>query len=455
MEEQCRSGQWSVEVDSRQVAEADQAGRSGPVEEQCWSRLALARGSAAGRNVGALESGRHVPQDEVGGSGGDGAVAIELPVGMHVEASSSSGKAPTTPPLITVPFAPRQTRSTNKRAIAAAREAPPVPEYQQPTDILEVSSDFHGPMKYNAAYVVDEGGQSSPNETSEENLDEEIGDFLSNSQITVENLRTQDLEYTPSLPTDHHAASPVPGVQSVSTQKVNKFVRFVVREFYANLVPQLIRFGQAYVTGRMYAFNPMVINQFFGSFDCDAACTEDIDVVTRRLTGGTRLRWKGYVPRAMAVLLFKITSGIQVNLGQLLFDQVIDARNGAKGRKDLILPNLIYSLLVVQGFEKDASEFYEVEPKLIKADHRLLTGTHIDDLAGPNDNVGPSSAVDTTSVTIAFLENELRLIHDHRQMLSTREARITGLLSTLRQNTHDGDSPDCEVASSSDESVAF
>nr|GMC48682.1 E3 ubiquitin-protein ligase CCNB1IP1 homolog isoform X3 [Ipomoea batatas] len=42
----------AMEVDSRQVAEAEQAGRGGPVEEQCLSRLALARGSAAGRNVG-------------------------------------------------------------------------------------------------------------------------------------------------------------------------------------------------------------------------------------------------------------------------------------------------------------------------------------------------------------------------------------------------------------------
>nr|GLL19831.1 uncharacterized protein LOC109169177 [Ipomoea trifida] len=469
-------------------------------------------------------------------------------------ASSSSGKAPATPPLIIVPFAHRQTLSTTRRAIVAAREAPPVPEYQQPTAILEAVS----PTIMRLVRKI---------------LDEEIGDFPSNSQIAVENLRTHDPEYTPSLPTDHRAASLVLGVQSVSTQKqrmkvifpsqrvtrsasrlqqsapaacrrrqspaaaprpaqpavehisakdfigqrklllkdfastpglcdilhsarlfqtvvrVEKFVRSVVCEFYANLVPELIRFGQAYVRGRMYAFNPMVINQFFGSFDCDADYTEDMDVVTRRLTGGTRVRWvkndtikvveltstfaylhkiaysnwmpttqKGYVPRAMAVLLFKIASGIQVNLGKLLFYEVVDARNGAKGRKDLILPNLIYSLLVVQGFEKDASEFYEPEPKLIKADHRLLTtviGTHIDDLAGPNDNVGPSSAVDTTSVTVAFLENELRLIHDHPQMLSTREAWITGLLSTLRQNTNDGDSLDCEVASSSDESVAF
>nr|GLL44722.1 hypothetical protein Itr_chr13CG13730 [Ipomoea trifida] len=79
------------------------------------------------------------------------------------------------------------------------------------------------------------------------------------------------------------------------------------------------------------------------------------------------------------------------------------------------------------------------QSKLIKANHILLTSTHIDDLVGSNDHAGLSSTVDTTSVTVAaFLENELRLIHDHRQMLSTREARITRLLSTLCQNTHMG-----------------
>nr|GMD74854.1 uncharacterized protein LOC109169177 [Ipomoea batatas] len=336
-------------------------------------------------------------------------------------------KAPATPPLITVPFALRQTRSTTIRAIIAAREAPPLPEYQQHIDILEVNFDFNGIMEDNATYVADEGRKSSLNENSEEDLDDEIGDFPENSRIAVENLRTQDPEYTPSLPTDHRAAT-----RFRTVVMVDKFVHSVVYEFYANLVPELIRFGQAYVRGHMYAFNPMVINQFFGLFDCDVGYTEDMDVVTRRLTGGTQIRWvkkdtikaveltstfvylhkivyfnwmpttqKGYVPRAMIVLLFKIASGIR-------------------------------------GFEKDASEFYEAESKLIKANHRLITSTHIDDLVGPNDHAGLSSAVDTTSVTVAFLENELRLIHDHRQMLSTREARITRLLSTLCQNTHMG-----------------
>nr|GMD79731.1 uncharacterized protein LOC109169177 [Ipomoea batatas] len=332
-------------------------------------------------------------------------------------------------------------------------------------------------MEDNATYVADEGSQSSLNENSEEDMDDEIGDFPENSRIAVENLRTPSIHLhcqpttVPLLGSgcaicldskvededfawEHISEkdfigqrklllkdfASTPGLCAIlnsaklfqTVVMVDKFVHSIVYEFYANFVPELIRFGQAYVRGHMYAFNPMVINQFFGLFDCDVDYTEDMDVVTRRLTGGTQIRWvkkdtikaveltstfvylhkiaysnwmpttqKGYVPRAMTVLLFKIASGIR-------------------------------------GFEKDAFEFYEAEPKLIKANHRLLTSTHIDDLVGPNDHAGLSSAVDTTSVTVAFLENELRLIHDHRQMLSTREARITRLLSTLCQNTHMG-----------------
>nr|GMC60948.1 acidic leucine-rich nuclear phosphoprotein 32 family member A-like [Ipomoea batatas] len=389
-------------------------------------------------------------------------------------ASSSSGKAPATPPLIIVPFAPRQTRSTTKRAIVAAHEAPPVLEYQQTTNILEVSSDFHGTMKFNAAYVADEGGQSSPNETRPRvytlTANRPLCCFSGSGCAICVDSKVEDeghffhLNESPGQPVDFNNLL----LARADSHLLLPRDAFSFKFYYAALdfawehISTKDFISQRKLLLKDFASTPGLCDilhsaklfqtVFFGSFDCDADYTEDMDVVTRRLTGGTR---KGYVPRAMAVLLFKIASGIQVNLGQLLFDQVVEARNRAKGRKDLILPNLIYSLLVVQGFEKDASEFYEAEPKLIKADHRLLTGTHIDDLARPNDNAGPSSTVDTTSVTVAFLENEFRFIHDHRQMLSTREARITGLLSTLRQNTHDGDSPDCEVASSYDESVAF
>nr|GMD66077.1 uncharacterized protein LOC109173926 [Ipomoea batatas] len=118
----------------------------------------------------------------------------------------------------------------------------------------------------------------------------------------------------------------------------------------------------------------------------------------------------------------------------------------------------------MQGFEKCNSEFYEAEPTLIKVDHRLFTGAYVDDLVMPDDDVGPSSAVDTIGLTIAFLENELSLIHDQQKILTAREALITCLLSTLRKDIHDRESPYCTVATSlestssfasSDESVSF
>nr|GMD70528.1 hypothetical protein Iba_chr12eCG7180 [Ipomoea batatas] len=115
-------------------------------------------------------------------------------------------------------------------------------------------------------------------------------------------------------------------------------------------------------------------------------------------------------------------------------------------------------------FEKCDFEFSEAEPTLIKVDHRLLTGAQVDDLVMPNDDVGPSSVAHSISLTIAFIENELSLIHDQWKILTAREALITSLLSTLQKDVHDRESPDCTVATSlestssfvsSDESVSF
>lgn len=74
--------------------------------------------------------------------------------------------------------------------------------------------------------------------------------------------------------------------------------------------------------------------------------------------------------------------------------------------KNKIFLNHIYGLLVMQGFEKGHSQFFEVEPALIKVYHRLLKGPHIDDLGVPGvaDNAGPSSVANSTDLAIDFLE---------------------------------------------------
>ncbi|XP_019178795.1 PREDICTED: uncharacterized protein LOC109173926 [Ipomoea nil] len=247
--------------------------------------------------------------------------------------------------------------------------------------------------------------------------------------------------------------------------KVPRFVKTVVLDFYANLVPELTIRGTVYIRGRFYEFNPPIINAFFGSFDYDDDFTADMDAITHRLTGGNKSRWvskdsikvveltstfaflhkiacsnwmpttqRGYVKRSMAISLFKIECGMKINLGQLLFDQILGARNGSAGRKDLILPNLIYGLLMMQGFTKNLSEFYEADRPVIKIDRRLLRGSHFDDLDIPEsvDRAGSSSTATATELAIEFLEKELCLLSHKRQEVVDREIQIRGLLLRLK-----------------------
>lgn len=74
---------------------------------------------------------------------------------------------------------------------------------------------------------------------------------------------------------------------------------------------------------------------------------------------------QAYVKKKKAVVVYKVVHGIKFNLGKLLFDQIVTARNGRKGRKKLILPNLIISLLLVHGFKPTKNEFLEAHKEII------------------------------------------------------------------------------------------
>nr|GLL44875.1 uncharacterized protein LOC109169177 [Ipomoea trifida] len=202
-----------------------------------------------------------------------------------------------------------------------------------------------------------------------------------------------------------------------SVVTIDQFVKPVVHEFYANLVPELVCHNRVYVRGRMFEFGPASINHYFWSADSADDFVEDLDQITAKLTGGAKTRWvakdtikavdltasfallhkiactnwmptkhHSYVKRSMAVLLYKIDQGVKFNLGELLFQQILAARYGANNRKELILPNLIYGILVSQGFQKHDTEDYEAHSLPIKVDPRLLHGTHVDDLGAPDDS---------------------------------------------------------------------
>nr|GMD98916.1 uncharacterized protein LOC109169177 [Ipomoea batatas] len=190
-----------------------------------------------------------------------------------------------------------------------------------------------------------------------------------------------------------------------SVVTIDQFVKPVVHEFYANLAPELVCHNRVYIRGRLFDFGPDSINHYFWSADYDDEFVEDMDHITAKLTGGAKTRWvakdtikavdlatsfallhkiacanwmptkqHAYVKRSMAVLLYKIDQGVVINLSRLLFQQILDARNGAHSRKEPILPNLIYGILVSQGFTKLDTEDYEAQSLPIKNNGARLEG---------------------------------------------------------------------------------
>nr|GMC90721.1 uncharacterized protein LOC109169177 [Ipomoea batatas] len=247
--------------------------------------------------------------------------------------------------------------------------------------------------------------------------------------------------------------------------KVERFVRDIVFEFYTNLVPELTNDRLAYIRGRFYEFSPRVINAYYGLPSYADYFDKDLHEITKRLTGGHAPYWISkdsikasdltsffaflhkiafsnwmpstnhrYVTKKMAALLFKIDTGVSFDLNQLLFDQIVDARNGKAGKKDLVLPNLIYGLLTMQGFQKHSSEYFEAHLVPMKFDQRLLSGSHFDDLGLSRDGVaaGPSSSANCGELTIEFLEKELCLISAQRKDLVNRELQVLNLLLKLK-----------------------
>lgn len=61
-----------------------------------------------------------------------------------------------------------------------------------------------------------------------------------------------------------------------------------------------------------------------------------------------------------------------------------------KGENKLILPNLIFGILVLQGFKPSKNEIFEAFKETIKVDVKLISGAHFLDLNGPNPRNAPA-----------------------------------------------------------------
>lgn len=119
---------------------------------------------------------------------------------------------------------------------------------------------------------------------------------------------------------------------------------------------------------------------------------------------------------------------MKVNLGQLLFDQVLEVQDEKRRRKELILPNIIFSLLVMQGLQKEKDEFFfETEEVPITMDSHLLVRDHVDDIGVTKF----TASFPRSHRTISFLREELNEIVDQQKMLKAREKIANAFFSSL------------------------
>ncbi|XP_031101745.1 uncharacterized protein LOC116005639 [Ipomoea triloba] len=176
-----------------------------------------------------------------------------------------------------------------------------------------------------------------------------------------------------------------------------------IKEFYANLMPTVkearsSQYGRVWLQNKYYNFSPTTINIYLG-IDADDIEDPDIDVnmLTKVIAGGTYSYWptetnmlpakslttkyailhkiamtnwlpsehRGALNLQMENLIYKIGKGIPINLGNLIFKQVVSFRDPATKENKTFRPN--------------ASEPME-GPKVRLIDARLKQGSHVLDI---------------------------------------------------------------------------
>ena len=187
---------------------------------------------------------------------------------------------------------------------------------------------------------------------------------------------------------------------------LNGFVPRVVQEFYSNLNDDLFdkesfMFEQVYVRGNWYVFNSAEITKVLNlpsSVDCVDVVFNKDKVLSELV--GQNMVWEPHsilkvsdlihfyavlhkfvtsnwfptthtstITFETAFFLYKVGTGLSVDLASLIFDQITALGNAKKKGQHLVFPHLIYKLLDSQ---KPLRLEYEVlTPPGAKADYKL------------------------------------------------------------------------------------
>ncbi|KAL3645936.1 hypothetical protein CASFOL_011116 [Castilleja foliolosa] len=192
------------------------------------------------------------------------------------------------------------------------------------------------------------------------------------------------------------------------------FVREIVCEFYANLLPQVsnknsVSYGRAYVRRHIYSFTPEGINLMMGTDDYQGtSAVDDMDEAINFLTRGKMSKWQEklsaakltsmysvlhkiavlnwlpsknstIVTRPQAQLLFRLGTGIKFNFGQMVFDCVTKLAQPNSG-SSLIFPSTIFNMLESQKSVTWGSDIFTGDPGFFTIRTHLLQGDRVCDL---------------------------------------------------------------------------
>ncbi|XP_062100152.1 uncharacterized protein LOC133806032 [Humulus lupulus] len=197
-----------------------------------------------------------------------------------------------------------------------------------------------------------------------------------------------------------------PKVSPGSLTRLDGFVPRVVQEFYANLNDDLFdrrsfMFGQVYVRGNWYLFNaaeiakvlnlPPTVDNVAVDFNKDKVLSElvghnmvwephsvlKVTDLTHYYAVLHKFTTNNWIPTThtstitfdTAFFLYKVRTGLQVDLASLIFDQITTLGNTKKKGQYLVFPHLIYKLLDSQ---KSLRLEYEIlTPPTASADYKL------------------------------------------------------------------------------------
>ncbi|GAA0141043.1 hypothetical protein LIER_02279 [Lithospermum erythrorhizon] len=212
--------------------------------------------------------------------------------------------------------------------------------------------------------------------------------------------------------------------------------------------------------------HPMIINKHYGFKDeGSTGATLKLGDIIEELTGGALKVWpaKGQlqasslslryvvlhkasidnlvptsnntnVVEILARMLFVMGSEHELNVGKIIFDQVVDhAKSGAK-LKPIGFPSLIYSLLITQHPDVLRKEDGTGEDaKSLTISDKLMKGKHVVDVnVSASESSEPVPEGNAAALLLKVYEDELKLVEAEIQAKTIRASDLRAKIGALR-----------------------